>query len=102
MEGVHIDRVARPFEPLAVRLDHEAGEAVDAADGGVAARHPLRIEQGERTAHDRDRFLCPKDVARDVAGIDSEADHARVGPVLRSGDLGRQKGRCLRRHGAAE
>jgi hypothetical protein len=95
VKRVDIDRIAHPFHPLAVGADDEPGEAVDAAYRAVTARTPFRIKQRERAALDRDRLVHAENVARHVARIDLEPDHARVGPVLRRRDGRRQRRRGL-------
>ncbi len=96
VEGVDVDRIARPFDPLAAGVDDEAGELVDRPARRMLARQPLRIEQGQRPRpRDGDRLVDGEDAPLKIGRVDVKRDRARVWPVDRR-DRRRRVGHRLR------
>jgi hypothetical protein len=97
VEGEDIERIALPLQFAVARLEHQPGDLVDRIAWRVPARHPCRIQQGQRARGDRDGLFDLEDALAEVGGVDVQPDRAgRVGHVARRRDR-----RCVLRVGAA-
>ena len=88
VEGVDIQRIARPRQGLAVGGDHQSGQLVDRTGGRVVAGQPLRIKQGQRTGLRRDHLVHAEDATGHVAGVHADLQAALIGHILRGRDIG--------------
>jgi hypothetical protein len=118
VEGVDVDRIARPGQDPAVRADDEPGELLDLAAWRMVAGQPFREEQRHLARFgDGDRLLDPEDAALGIGRVDVEQDRTGIGRVLRGGDRVderhrlrcgvaggdlRDRGKCRREQGCDE
>ncbi len=77
VEGIDLDRIARPVGGLAVDGEGEAGHLDDLAIGLVVARQPLRRQQDQvARLVDRHLLVDADDAARRIGGVDPDMDGA--------------------------
>ena len=91
MEGVHVERIARPRQHLAIGLDHQSGHLVDRTGRRMVAGKPLRVKQGERAGGgDRHGLVHAEDPVRHVGGVHGDLQCALVRHILRRRDIGKR------------
>lgn len=87
VEGVDIDRVARPRQFLAARANVQPGQLVELARRRMVAGQPFREEQHHMACGNAaDRLARREDAAACVGRIDVERDRAGKADVLCGGD----------------
>ena len=91
VEGVHIDAIANPVDPFAVRRDDEPGHLLHRVRWGVRPGKPLRVEQRNLAAFYRYRLMHIQHAIGDVGDIDAERDGAGIRRVRRRGNGRRQR-----------
>ena len=110
VEGIHVDRVARPADRLTlVAGDDQPGQLVELAGRRVMARQPFRVEQDHRPRlRHRNRLLHPEDALAGIRRINVERQRAGIFHVLWRGNgvgerhrlrRGITRGHQLRRRG---
>ena len=85
MERINVQRIASPFDALAVAGDDQTRELVDRAGGRVVAGYPLRIPEFQRAGLDRDALAHLVDATGHVGGVDGELDRAGVVALRNAG-----------------
>ena len=87
MEGIDVDRIARPGQRLDARLDDQIGQLFHLPAGPVIAGQPLREQQHHRPRlRHRNRLLDAENRPVEVGRIDLQGHRAGEGDVARGGD----------------
>ena len=85
---VDVGRIARPCERLTVDREGEACKLVDRSARRVVAGKPLRIEQRQLAAADRNFLADAKDAVIEIGGVDRELQCAGIFDVGGDGIVG--------------
>src|SRR3546814_2713420 len=72
VERVDVQRVALPWQGLAVGGHLQAGQLVDRAARRVVARQPLRIQQGQRSEEHRSELKSLMRTSYAVSGLENK------------------------------
>ncbi|VXA90819.1 hypothetical protein BREVUG8_10153 [Brevundimonas sp. G8] len=87
VEGVGVEGVAQPLDPLTIGGHGQAGDELNRAGGGVVAGQELGIEQGQRAGTgDGDGLADVDDPAVQIGDVGAVLDDAGIGLVLGRGD----------------
>ena len=79
VDGESVERVAAPFERLAIGFEEQACEIDDRTIGRVLAGNPLRIIEGEVAGSGGNFQRGVKDFAGSRSGVDRDGDGGRGG-----------------------